>query len=486
MKTKTKFFTILLVLTSFALSACGNPFLPSKTQKSSSKSEETSLNSSRQDNTSSSSSKTPWTVSSSSSSSYNPSHQHSYGEWQRVIEPTCTEEGLEERTCYICGIKTSRALPALGHEWSEWYVGEESSCTNSGYEEHKCVRCGEVEKRDIEPAHLWNNEQYISPIGEGYVGYNLTQCARGDAIKVDIKTIDGTFAEGSSNKVGSLEGFIKLAGNNQSISWVFNLATSYSYYGILYQRGMMDSWPNTNAGSYARTSGGYDYENGNFQVTVNGNVVDKTPYINIPYAEMFAEGEDSSYLGSNYSPIALVPIGYVLFQSGVNEIVYKRLNSYNPVISDLVFIGEQLEHQHTASSEWYSDENQHWHTCTGNNCPIANLKLDLSNHLFGDGIAVVAPTETEPGVGEKQCSVCGKTIRYEIPATGHEWGNSQIVVPDQEGYVYYEQATCPYDNAIQIKINAIDGIVDGSIKYGANNSFIRLANNNNSITWKFN
>ena len=486
MKTKTKFFTILLVLTSCALSACGNPFLPSKTQKSSSKPEETSLNSSRQENTSSPSSKTPWTASSSSSSSYNPSHQHSYGEWQRVIEPTCTEEGLEERTCYICGIKTSRALPALGHEWSEWYVGEESSCTNGGYEEHKCVRCGEVEKRDIEPAHLWNNEQYISPIGEGYVGYDLTQCARGDAIKVDMKTIDGTFAEGSSNKVGSLEGFIKLSGNNQSISWVFNLATSYSYYGILYQRGMMDSWPNTNSGSYARTSSGYDYENGNFQVTVNGNVVDKTPYINIPYAEMFAEGEDSSYLGSNYSPIALVPIGYVSFQSGVNEIVYKRLNSYNPVISDLVFIGEQVEHQHTASSEWYSDENQHWHTCTGNNCPIANLKLDLSNHIFGNGIAIVAPTETEPGVGEKQCTVCGKTIRYEIPATGHEWGNSQIVVPDQEGYVYYEQATCPYDNAIQIKINAIDGIVDGSIKYGANETFIRLANNNDSITWKFN
>ena len=424
MKTKTKFFTILLVLTSFALSACGNPFLPSKTQKSSSKPEETSFNSSRQENTSSPSSKTPWTASSSSSSSYNPSHQHSYGEWQRVVEPTCTEEGLEERTCYICGIKTSRALPALGHEWSEWYVGEESSCTSGGYEEHKCVRCGEVEKRDIEPAHLWNNEQYISPIGEGYVGYDLTQCARGDAIKVDIKTIDGTFAEGSSNKVGSLEGFIKLSGNNQSISWVFNLATSYSYYGILYQRGMMDSWPNTNSGSYARTSSGYDYENGNFQVTVNGNDVDKTPYINIPYAEMFAEGEDSSYLGSNYSPIALVPIGYVSLQSGVNEIVYKRLNSYNPVISDLVFIGEEYDHVHNVSPDWLADTDYHWHGCSEPNCP--GLKYDIASHDFGEWTVEIEPTCTEMGRRSHICVICGQTVYEDIAANGHNYGDWTI------------------------------------------------------------
>lgn len=38
------------------------------------------------------------------------------GAWKVSKEPTCTEAGREERTCFTCGEKESREIPALGHE----------------------------------------------------------------------------------------------------------------------------------------------------------------------------------------------------------------------------------------------------------------------------------------------------------------------------------------------------------------------------------
>ena len=43
-------------------------------------------------------------------------HEHSFGEWTVTTAPTCTEEGVETRTCG-CGETESRKIPALGHDW---------------------------------------------------------------------------------------------------------------------------------------------------------------------------------------------------------------------------------------------------------------------------------------------------------------------------------------------------------------------------------
>ena len=41
-------------------------------------------------------------------------HTHTYSSWVVVDEPTCTEEGLRERTC-SCGEKETEMIAALGH-----------------------------------------------------------------------------------------------------------------------------------------------------------------------------------------------------------------------------------------------------------------------------------------------------------------------------------------------------------------------------------
>ena len=60
-------------------------------------------------------------------------HTHAYGSWVVVDEPTCTEEGLRERTC-SCGEKETEMIAALGHTAGEAVRENEKepTCTAKG------------------------------------------------------------------------------------------------------------------------------------------------------------------------------------------------------------------------------------------------------------------------------------------------------------------------------------------------------------------
>ena len=73
-------------------------------------------------------------------------HEHFYGEWVTVKAPTCTETGVQERTCE-CGQKESGVLSALGHK-----AGADATCT----ENSACTVCGEI--LQTANGHLPGNE----------------------------------------------------------------------------------------------------------------------------------------------------------------------------------------------------------------------------------------------------------------------------------------------------------------------------------------
>ena len=53
-------------------------------------------------------------------------HEHTFGEWVVTTAPTCTQDGLETRTCSACGEVETRVIPASGHD----------------YKDGKCTVCG--------------------------------------------------------------------------------------------------------------------------------------------------------------------------------------------------------------------------------------------------------------------------------------------------------------------------------------------------------
>lgn len=78
---------------------------------------------------------------------------HDSGTWQTVKEPTCTEAGVEQRVCEVCGeVLETREIAAKGHEDGEWVVTKQVTCTEPGEKELHCATCGEVIKTEAIPA----------------------------------------------------------------------------------------------------------------------------------------------------------------------------------------------------------------------------------------------------------------------------------------------------------------------------------------------
>ncbi len=90
-------------------------------------------------------------------------HVHNYTAWTTKEKATCTEPGLQERTCQNPGCPedervVTREIPALGHDWDEGVpvAGKTASCTEPGEMLYTCNACGDHETRKI-PAfgHTW-------------------------------------------------------------------------------------------------------------------------------------------------------------------------------------------------------------------------------------------------------------------------------------------------------------------------------------------
>ena len=362
------------------------------------------------------------------SSSKSSNHRHSYSSWEIIVPPTCTERGVEERRCE-CGDVQTRDVSALGHSF-DIFITSTATCTTDGYDVYGCSRCDARTQIPASASHMWGAFVRYNAPSEEYVGYNVYECVRCNWYQqIEIKATDGTLAAGSSIKNGTPNGFMKLNSTNNSISWKFNFdiprANGASYHGTLYQRAYMDAFSSNTTKTYSNTSttsSSVTTEEGNFRVEVNGVAVDKSPYMHITFEEMTANGDDSSWVGENLSPIALCPIGEVYLKNGENEIKYTRLGSFNLIMSDLVMIVEPFNHTHQIASQWSYDENQHWFACTDPHCSDPNYKADVSDHILsGTKYDEITATCTQEGSYKRQCSVCGYMKTVILPKEEHIW-----------------------------------------------------------------
>ena len=443
---KTKILTVLGVLLAMGITACGGNKTSSKSEeKSSQSSQPASSVAPTPASSSSQPASTPDTSApeqGSSSSSSAVAHVHVWNlpnkdeleeEYAEVDQqPTCTAAGQKTWYCE-CGETKTEAIKKLGHDFGEWTVKTAATCEQDGVEERECSRCDEKEEQVIKAAHTWGEAQTVAAGAENQVSYKLQTCSVCGAYKATIKATDCSFVKGSI-KSGTPSGYFKLNSKNDKAIWRFNvdLPEGKLLEGRMYQIGAMDSYSTNTDKSYASTSTSGDnapeYTKGNFDVVVNGQSLDKTEWIRITFEEFLKDGEDSSAMGSDYSPLCLCPIGDCYLVRGANEMTYERLGSYNLIISDLVFIGKVITHEHEAATTWSSDENQHWHACTVPGCPTAGKADTPAAHTFGEQYDVVAATCTAKGSYKQKCSVCDYVKTVETDKIAHTYGEAYDVV----------------------------------------------------------
>lgn len=99
--------------------------------------------------------------------------------------PTCTEAGEKGKVCSRCGMKETEKIPALGHDWGDWTVTTPATCTNEGVETRTCKRDpSHVETRTIPTTgHNW--------VDNGNGTHTCTNCGATEAFgALELRVVD--------------------------------------------------------------------------------------------------------------------------------------------------------------------------------------------------------------------------------------------------------------------------------------------------------
>ena len=274
------------------------------------------------------------------------------------------------------------------------------------------------------------------------IAYKKTVNNLSGEVKLEWKSLDGTFATdpASSNKNGTPDGYLKLAGNNQSISYAIDFDENLD--GQIYQRGAMDNYSSNQTRTYYSQQSGAKH--GNFEMKVNGTNVYFGDKKDVTYLDLLGNGTNETLSG--YSEVKDCLIGDAFIKNGANAISFKRLDSFNLAISDFVFIGKKAAaHTLPAADAAYDgvDEISHWQKVGED-----SFKFNRADHEL---IADEEETDTTStcavkGVKHYKCSVCGKKVTEELPLAEHTWDadpdKQDVVATTCDGHgIHYEKCT---------------------------------------------
>ena len=147
-------------------------------------------------------------------------------------------------------------------------------------------------------------------------------------------------AEGSSNKNGTREGYLKLNSNGNSISYKLDY-TGAATTAKLYQVGFMDGWSSNSERTYTAMQNGqtlgpsganFGVKWNNTEVTISAETL-ATPFSTMLAGATIDAGTGNSKAGPCY-------IGDVNLVNGDNTFTFTRYASYNLAVSDFMLVIE--------------------------------------------------------------------------------------------------------------------------------------------------
>jgi len=264
----------------------------------------------------------------------------------------------------------------------------------------------------------WGEGQQVAA-AEGSIAYVKYQSNVDERVRIEWKALDGTYAEGSSTKDGTPEGYLKLSSNGMSIS--YNLKLDANLDGQIYQRGAMDGYPgNANCTYFSQTKGA---KYGNFEVKVNDSKVYIGDKREVKYGDMLgtSAAEGAASIGNGYSEVKDCLIGNCFLKNGANTASFERVDSYNLAVSHFVFIGTPAKaHVNPAADAEFSgkDADSHWQVAEGD-----NFQFNRAEHQWfaDEANPDTASSCTEHGHKYYKCSICGATKAEELPLLAHTW-----------------------------------------------------------------
>ncbi len=137
---------------------------------------------------------------------YEPPHEHSFGEWTVTTQPTCTEKGMETRTCTRCNASETRDITSLGHAIVR-HAAKAATCTEKGWAAYDtCSRCDYSTYKEIAATGHHHNAVVTAPTctAKGYTTHTCNTC--GNSYKDNYTNALGhSYASGKCTRCGAAD-----------------------------------------------------------------------------------------------------------------------------------------------------------------------------------------------------------------------------------------------------------------------------------------
>ena len=114
---------------------------------------------------------------------------HTWGEWETVTPPTCTEEGTKKCVCEVCEKIKTADIPATGHTFSDAWSKDDT------YHWHAAT-CGHTDEISEKAEHSWDDgviTKQPTCTEDGVMTYTCTVCEKTKT--ADIPATGHTFSE---------------------------------------------------------------------------------------------------------------------------------------------------------------------------------------------------------------------------------------------------------------------------------------------------
>ena len=344
--------------------------------------------------------------------------EHQFGEWTTVKEATATEDGSRERHC-ACGDKQTQVISATGgqecqHEWKENKVISEASCEQEGLKQYICEQCGETETKTIAAlGHEWGAWEKYSESD------HMRTCTHKGCTATETKP-----HEFDKSGVCKDCGYVKQEPHEHSFgNW--EPLGSENHIGTCTHKGCTatETKPHEFDDSGVCKDCGY-IKIQEPQPTEHQHIwpdqwkyADETSHIRNCTEVECGEAQTEDHIwddGEETTPPTTTSKGimtYTCIKCGAKK------TQEIPM----------LEHKHSWSNDWTTNEQFHWHACADPNC---SEKSGLEQHYYDSkGTVTKAATTTSAGTIEYKCTVCGQVKIDQIPILPssqheHKWSSA--------------------------------------------------------------